>query len=196
MASTKKEILDQALDLFSENGYHGTSMREIAAAVGIKGSSLYNHFEGKEAIFNQLFKELAPLDLKENKFQQKFKTDNLNPVEVLNFFGEVVLEEMRDQKKIKLLQMMLKENNNPVVQQKIKQRMESNIRRAAEFFTRLQQENKIISEPDPLFIANEFVSGLIYYRMRFLLFKFDSYQELAASSQKHIDFFWENIKKV
>ena len=47
-ARTEERILEAATLLFYEKGYHGTSMREVAAAVGIKAASLYNHFPGKE----------------------------------------------------------------------------------------------------------------------------------------------------
>lgn len=45
--TTKEKIVYQSLGLFSQKGYDGVSMRENAAAVGIKGASLYNHFSGK-----------------------------------------------------------------------------------------------------------------------------------------------------
>jgi AcrR family transcriptional regulator len=45
---TEERILEAATALFYEKGYHGTTMREVAAAVGIKAGSLYNHFPGKE----------------------------------------------------------------------------------------------------------------------------------------------------
>ena len=45
---TERRILEAATALFYEKGYHGTTMREVAAAVGIKAGSLYNHFPGKE----------------------------------------------------------------------------------------------------------------------------------------------------
>lgn len=46
--ATDRRILEAATRLFSEQGYHGTSMREVAAAVGIRAASLYNHYPGKE----------------------------------------------------------------------------------------------------------------------------------------------------
>ena len=49
--STKERIIFESLNLFSQKGYDGVSMRDIAAAVGIKGASIYNHFKGKEEIF-------------------------------------------------------------------------------------------------------------------------------------------------
>ncbi len=51
---TKTVILDTALKLFAQQGYDATSMREIAAGVGIKASSLYKHFSSKQAIFDTL----------------------------------------------------------------------------------------------------------------------------------------------
>ena len=51
---TKTVILDTALKLFAQRGFDATSMREIAAGVGIKASSLYKHFPSKQAIFDSL----------------------------------------------------------------------------------------------------------------------------------------------
>lgn len=50
-ASTRSHILATAISLFTRKGYAGTSMREIAAVVGIKAASLYAHCpEGKEQL--------------------------------------------------------------------------------------------------------------------------------------------------
>lgn len=51
---TKERIVDTALELFAQRGYDGTSVRDIAGAVGIRESSLYNHFSGKRAIFDAI----------------------------------------------------------------------------------------------------------------------------------------------
>ena len=50
--TTKEKITETALELFSRRGYDGVSVRDIARAVGIRESSLYNHFESKRAIFD------------------------------------------------------------------------------------------------------------------------------------------------
>ena len=47
-------ILEQALALFSAHGYDAVTVGDIARAVGIKAPSLYNHFPGKQAIFDAL----------------------------------------------------------------------------------------------------------------------------------------------
>ena len=50
--TTKEKIVEAALELFSQRGYDGASVRDIARAVGIRESSLYNHFANKQAIFD------------------------------------------------------------------------------------------------------------------------------------------------
>jgi AcrR family transcriptional regulator len=194
VTSTKEKILNEALDLLAEKGYHGTSMREIAKAVGIKGSSIYNHFSGKEDIFSELFNYLAPLDLKSENFQNKFTKAEVDPIETLNYFGRTVIKEMQNQKKVKLLKIMFKENNNPVVKKRLQVRIKNNVKIINKFFARLQMEGGIRSDLDPEFTANEFVGALIYYRMRYLIFELDSFEELREATNKHISFFWENIK--
>jgi TetR/AcrR family transcriptional regulator, cholesterol catabolism regulator len=46
----REEILEVARDLFARHGYAATSMRDIAAADGIKASTLYSHFRSKAEI--------------------------------------------------------------------------------------------------------------------------------------------------
>ena len=53
-AATTERIVDAATALFSQKGYHATTMRELAAAVGIKAASLYNHFPGKEDVLHRI----------------------------------------------------------------------------------------------------------------------------------------------
>ena len=48
--ATRDRILDIALDLFSTQGYEGTSIREIAQKLGFSKASIYYHFASKEEI--------------------------------------------------------------------------------------------------------------------------------------------------
>ena len=56
---TKRRILNTALELFAAKGYDSVSVGEIAGAVGIKAPSLYNHFPGKQAIFDAIVESTA-----------------------------------------------------------------------------------------------------------------------------------------
>ncbi|APR77422.1 Transcriptional regulator, TetR family protein [Minicystis rosea] len=48
------DVRDAALTLFAERGYHGTSMRDIAAAVQLQAPSLYNHVSAKQEILRDV----------------------------------------------------------------------------------------------------------------------------------------------
>jgi len=57
MKGSAEKIIKVATDLICKNGYHGTSMQMIANKVGITKSTIFHHFENKEAIL------LAILDI-------------------------------------------------------------------------------------------------------------------------------------
>ena len=67
---TRQKILDKALELFAAQGYNSVSVGEIAQAVGIKAPSLYNHFPGKQAIFDAIVESTAA--------QYEADTDKIN----------------------------------------------------------------------------------------------------------------------
>ena len=56
---TRDRILMESLNLFSVKGYDAVSVRDIASAVGIKESSLYNHFRNKQDVFDCILSTYA-----------------------------------------------------------------------------------------------------------------------------------------
>ena len=51
---TLRRLQEAALELFAERGFHGVSMRELAAATGVQASSLYGHMPSKERLLLDL----------------------------------------------------------------------------------------------------------------------------------------------
>lgn len=57
---TRQIVMETAYQLFLEQGYAATSMRQIAERAGLALGGIYNHFTGKEAIFSELILERHP----------------------------------------------------------------------------------------------------------------------------------------
>ncbi len=60
--STRERILLSSERLFAEKGFAGTAIRDIAADVGLNPASLYNHFPGKQELYEAVLdRALAPV---------------------------------------------------------------------------------------------------------------------------------------
>ena len=72
---TKERIFSAALRLFAVNGYENVSVRTIADMVGIKVSSIYNHFENKEQILDACYKFYL-----DNRFLARMEKEQYEPI--------------------------------------------------------------------------------------------------------------------
>ena len=58
---SREDVVRTAGRLFAERGYHGTSMRDLGDALGLLGSSLYAHVDGKEGLLAEVIARGAAL---------------------------------------------------------------------------------------------------------------------------------------
>lgn len=65
--NTKERILEEALRLFSQNGYMGTSMNDIAAKLGVTKAALYKHYTGKKEILDSIVEKMNRMDMERVK---------------------------------------------------------------------------------------------------------------------------------
>ena len=59
----KQRILEEALQLFAQNGYTGTSMNDIAAKLGVTKAALYKHYKSKQEILDCIIAKAAECEL-------------------------------------------------------------------------------------------------------------------------------------
>jgi AcrR family transcriptional regulator len=98
-ASTREKILDVALDLFTDQGFDGTSMREIAERLHISKPAIYYHFASKEEI-------LMALHLRLHEFGKVALARLAGQTVTLEIWGSLLnelLDQMLAQRKIFLM---------------------------------------------------------------------------------------------
>jgi len=89
--TTRLAIEDAALELYMDQGYHATSMRQVADKAGLALGGIYNHFKSKEEIFEAIildkhpYKKILPLILAS-------ETENLE--DFLKTAMQVVIKEL------------------------------------------------------------------------------------------------------
>lgn len=104
---TKDKIFDTALDLFSKKGYDSVSVRTIASEVGIKESSIYNHYSSKKDILISIL----------NYFEEYFKGNPLddesirklleeNPEEFYHQGSEMFKQQIFEEKILKIMKLI------------------------------------------------------------------------------------------
>lgn len=87
--NTKERIEAEALQMFSVRGYSGVSIRDIAGAVGIKESSIYKHYKGKEDIFETIVRHYK------EKTEKIFESPSGDPGEFAAMSKEMLLAMMK-----------------------------------------------------------------------------------------------------
>ena len=95
--TTKQEILDAALELFSVQGYEATSISQLAEAVGIRKASLYSHFENKQAILDALIQTTMEEYEKHSIFANADWDDPVFTKDKKNMTAETAVELLRGQ---------------------------------------------------------------------------------------------------
>jgi AcrR family transcriptional regulator len=102
---TRQALMDAALEIFSERGFLGASLKDVASAVGVRDSAIYHYFPSKEALFDAI--------LEERREQQLERSTSLDekPVEDLRAFLEAlgmrIIERFQTRREQKLFRILM-----------------------------------------------------------------------------------------
>src|ERR1700681_2742346 len=117
--STKQlQLLDTAETLFSQKGFDGTSVRDIAEAAGINTAMISYYFGSKEKLMEEIF-ERKNLNIKE-KVDHLLKDDSLDPLEKMYSLVDMYIDGILTRKKfhrILLCEQII--NQNPYIIQMV-----------------------------------------------------------------------------
>jgi AcrR family transcriptional regulator len=195
---TKAVILARALELFASKGYKETTVRDIAAAVGLRQGALYNHFDNKDAILTALVDQLMSSAIvtifEEKEPAELYKRGKALLANIATTFKLLSF----DGKNEALFKLMMQEmyKNSTVRDLYHEYFYQQNIKKLSAIFFLMMQEEMIRSY-DPLTLANEFLSPLFFYQTQVVLLKLDGKSTSAAVTlfEKHVDYFWDAIKE-
>ena len=202
-ANTKEKILLSALELFSTKGYEGTSVRDLARAVGIRESSLYKHFKNKQAIFdaileymesyhNEKMKEMAiPLGEIEEVAgdYSAFSLDHLYQISSVLF-----LMSFKDKVEIQFRRMLtIEQFSNLEIKKSYKKYFISDILNyQTTLFSKMIQQGRFI-DCDPKVLALQFYSP-IYTLLALYEGQLDKEEEALSILKEHISQFEKSYR--
>ena len=197
---TKDRIIDIAIGLFAQKGYHETSVRDIAKEVGIHYSSIYSHFENKEMILSQI------LEIYKNQVNQVQISDEMlecvvakmSPGDLLIAGIKRIADAVSSEKINKINTILLIEMfRNSVIRDFFNEwYFDSNRKAVSRLFQKMMDLGKIKnSDPD---LLSSFYNNIVnaYYQELYLL-KADqkNTEHLEKSLEKQILFLVDFIKK-
>jgi len=196
-SKTKDKILKISLKLFSAKGYKATTVRDIAGAMGVKQSALYNHFKNKEEILETLIAGLtssAIVHLFDDREPEEAARSGKTLLAGIATKFKLLSFDAQNEALFKLLmqEMFRNERIREIYNEYFYQ---ENVKKLSTYFFMMMQEEQIRSS-DPLLLANEFFSPLFFYQMQVSLLKMDkkSTSSVVSLFEKHVELFWDNIK--
>lgn len=202
--TTKEKIFDVSIDLFSQYGYDGVSIRRIAGEVGIKESSIYNHYKSKETIMDEIL-DYYIHEMTKDEIPIKQASENLDVgLEYFYKMGlDLYLTKLSKSKMMKITRIILIESYH---NEKIKNFVKSAIIEQAingwmELFDLMKEKNLIYHDCDSQQLARSF-----YYYGLFLLIEhfIINYPEddgefltkLGKKSQEHMKLIYNSVSLV
>jgi AcrR family transcriptional regulator len=154
---TRLTVEDAALELFMEQGYHATSMRQIADKAGLALGGIYNHFKSKDEIFEALvvdkhpYKKVLPLIM---------KAEGETMDEFLGNATRVVINEMTSQPYyIKLMLVEIAEFNGVHGEALLKEIVPNLL----PVFERLIKTKKELRVTQPVILMRSFIGMVLSY---------------------------------
>lgn len=198
--NTDEKIIDAAIDLFAQKGYNNVSVRNIAAAVGIKESSIYKHYTSKEQILQKIIQ--YPLAKIYTIAERNATTEQLIAKLGLEGFisesGVVFTNWMADSTTIKVLRIFYIElyHNDQIMQSYVDLITAGEVFWVSVFGMMMKQG--LIKPSDPHVLASEFLAVFWNAFTDYFLVQYGrssvSFMDLYSDSfARHIEHFIETV---
>ena len=200
--NNKEKIFSVSIDLFSRYGYDGVSIRQIAREVGIKESSIYNHYKSKESILNMIL-EFYIEEMKSDEISLTQANENLN-VSLEYFYNaglDLYISKLSKPNMMKITRIILVEAyHNEKIRQFIKKEMvDGPINGWILLFNLMKDNNLIDGNADSRQLAESFYYYGLYLLNEHFIINYPEDDEkflrdLAVKSQRHMKLIYDSVK--
>ena len=89
----KDQLMDAALHIFAEEGYHSASVSQIAKRAGVSKGLMYNYFHSKEEVLRALVVDLFEYAMKALKIEEDQTIDKARFKEIIELSIDIPLQE-------------------------------------------------------------------------------------------------------
>jgi AcrR family transcriptional regulator len=195
--NTKRQIFEKSLDFFSINGFSGTSIRQISRAIGIRESTIYNHYKSKEEIFSAILAEFKTKSIVKEILSDDLLDILSTPEIFLNNFTKRLIELWDKPEERKFIRLLLMEQftKNGSHDLSISEYLKD-IRSICKMILGEMIKAGIIKKAEPETLTEQFIAPLFLLRIEKM--SFDNTQninEVFALSEKHVNYFWNAVKQ-
>jgi AcrR family transcriptional regulator len=154
----RRQILDAALECFSENGFHGTTMRDIVSATGLSAGAIYNYFSSKAEIVDAIARERHA---SERGLLMSVLADREKPLDLHElaraFFGSFAASEQRAGRRVGI-EVWAEALRNPDVLESVRRGVDEPRLLLARIVRECQERDELPPELDPEGIARVMVA--------------------------------------
>lgn len=201
--SNKERIFEVSIDLFSKYGYDGVSIRQIAGEVGIRESSIYNHYKSKESILDEIMEyyinQMLSEDIPLNQASQNLDIG-------FDYFYEVGLNAFASQLKIpkmsKITRIILIESyHNDKTREFLKRSiLDAAIEGWIELFELMKSKDLIRQDADSRQLAESFYKYGLFLLYEHYIINYpeddDKFiEELSEKSRNHIKLIFNSARR-
>ncbi len=200
--STKEKIFDVSLELFSQKGFNNISVRQIAHEVGIKESSIYNHYSSKQAIMDDILGTFVDYfddnnEMEDPKMQVLLESD---PILFYQKGSKIFREQLRNEKIMKIFRFLFIQMYQD---EKIAEFFHNHILdKPLEFWTsifvKFIEMGIVRKDCNPVMLAREYYAYPIFLLMEIFIennsFPDDELDKLFDEAERHVEFIFEAVK--
>ena len=203
MKPTEEKIFKTAIELFSQKGYNGVSIREITRVVGIKESSLYNHFQNKDDILTKIFNYFQT-EMEKTSLSEEYLLEKISAIPVKEFWekGLTNFQEktqkplMQKISKIVLLEMFRDERARDIALREFFTRQQ---KLTEKIFSLMQKNDLIKKSIDTKLLAMEYSYCMLALQFEYNILKnwnlsTDQVREKMCDHIKFISNYVKNMK--